>query len=133
LQRLEQLPKVEKFTDWPEPLRLLGSHASSRPLEQCEAAVESARMKGDRVAEAHALSELGHAYFMLPDASRAVDCYLEAVAIARELGDRKAEGEYLGCLGNDLLAQREFEQASRYCKDALGIARERGDRENEAN
>ncbi len=128
----EKAPREKEYTDWPDPLRLLSSHAGSRPLEQCEAAVESARMRGDRVAEAHALVELGHAYFALPDASRAVDCYLEAVAMTRELGDRKAEGEYLGCLGNGLFAQRELEQASQCFEDALGIARETGDPENEA-
>ena len=105
-----------------------GTAIARRSAKECEAALEVARVQGDRRGEATALLELGNAYLEVFATPLAVDSLQLALAIAREIGDQWTEGVALCGLGNAYLWGYNFQQAVDCHEQGLAIARTVGDR-----
>ena len=87
----------------------------------------------DQRERANILNELGTIYYLLSDATKAIEYYEQALAIAREIGDRRGEGNALGNLGIAYADLGDARKAIEYYEQALAIAREIGDRRSEGN
>ena len=100
-------------------------------IKWLEAALDSARKLGDRVNEGAALGNLGGAYNLLAEYSRAIEFYEQHRAIARAMGDRHGEGKDLGNLGVAYNSLGEHRRAIEFHEQALTVSRDIGDREGE--
>jgi tetratricopeptide (TPR) repeat protein len=97
-----------------------------------ELALPSARVLGDRLAEARLLVGLGVARHDLRQYESAVDHYRSALALMRELGFREGEAGVLTNLGNTLRRMGRL-RASIDCQEqSLRICRAIGDQAGEA-
>jgi tetratricopeptide (TPR) repeat protein len=111
-------------------------HLRQHPLDNIrwlESAVSAARRLDDRRAEANRLGNLGVAYDLLGERSRAIEHHEQALAIHREIGDRRGEGKDWGNLGNAYQSLGEHSRAAEYHRRNLAIALELGDRREESN
>src|SRR4029077_13471257 len=101
------------------------------PLEQIrwrEAALETARRRGDRSHEGSHLGNLGIAYKNLGELRRAIELYEQQLAITGEIGDRYSEGRALGNMGLPSAGLGEPHRAIELYQQWLTIARETGSR-----
>jgi tetratricopeptide (TPR) repeat protein len=92
-----------------------------RAREYYEQALAVARAIGDRQAEGSHLGNLGNAWLLLDNASRAKCLLSEALTIARVIGDRPNEGYHLANLGRAHRALGDVHGAQRYWQEALAI------------
>jgi DNA-binding SARP family transcriptional activator len=97
-----------------------------------EIALASARILGDRGAEASILSSLGEPYNDLGHHDKAIGLRLEAVAIYRDLGDLRGEAGALANVAVIFGLRGEPREALAYLERALPIFRDTGDAYNEA-
>jgi tetratricopeptide (TPR) repeat protein len=106
------------------------------PREQIrwrEAALEVARRRKDRTAEAAHLGSIGNAYNSLGDARRAVDIFKGVLAVAQEIKNENLEAAALMTLGLASMYLGETHQAIESYEQALDIFREVGDRRAEGS
>jgi tetratricopeptide (TPR) repeat protein/transcriptional regulator with XRE-family HTH domain len=96
------------------------------------AAVRAARLLGDRLGEANALSDLGDAQRLLTDLSASRQALEEALSIYRELGDRAGQASVLSALGAIRQKAGDYSGSARILQEALGICRELDDRAGQA-
>lgn len=97
------------------------------PRKMGEAAVAAARSRGDRPAEATALTDLGIIVLSEGDPRTAVGLFEPALAIARELGDLDREADILGNLGMAMMYLQQPDRARQLFEQELAHARSRGD------
>ncbi len=102
----------------PEP-----DDASPRKLG--EAALTAARAKGDRPAEATALTDLGIIVLSEGDPRTAVSLLEPALAIARELGEVDREADIMGNLGMAMMYLQQPDRALQLFEHELAHARSR--------
>jgi tetratricopeptide (TPR) repeat protein len=98
------------------------------PRGAAEQLLAAARSRGDRRAEATALTDLGIIHRQEGDPQRAVALLEEALPITRELGDRSAERDVLGHLGMALLGVGQAPRALELLEQELALARAAHDR-----
>jgi tetratricopeptide (TPR) repeat protein len=120
---------------WRLPIALWGYFTLRTPwidwVATYRTGLESARLLGDRRAEAWLLGGLGIAYRDLRRYPDALDSYDRAVTLAREVGDRYGEGWTLGSKGVALWELKRFDEALRCSGEALAVFRDLGDRYGE--
>ena len=92
-----------------------------------ESGLKSARVLGDRMAEAWMLNNLGMA-FGLQRKEEAVGCSEEALAIYREIGDRPGQARAANNVAQACLRVRRFPQAVKAARRSLAVQRQAGDR-----
>ncbi|MEU3460671.1 BTAD domain-containing putative transcriptional regulator [Streptomyces sp. NPDC006733] len=97
-----------------------------------ELALPSARVLGDRLAEARLLVGLGVAEHDLRHYPAAVGHYVAALALMREVGFRNGEAGVLSNLGNTSRRMGRQAEAIGYQQAALAICRASGDQPGEA-
>jgi tetratricopeptide (TPR) repeat protein len=97
------------------------------PLPAAEQLLAAARQRGDRRAEAQALTDLGILHYQEGDARRAAALLEEAVALGRELGDDSVEKDALGHLGLAAFALGQTARARDLLAASLRHAREARD------
>ncbi len=95
-----------------------------------EGGLNSARVLGDRMAEAWMLNNLGMV-FGLQRKEQAVACFEEALAIYREIGDQSGEFRAANNVAQACLRVRRFPQALEAARQALAVQRQAGDRYGE--
>lgn len=101
-------------------------------LPQSEAALQAARRRGNRMAEAGAHGYLGNVYVRLGDPRNAIHHYDAQLVILQELGDRANEGYALSNISGAYLILSDFQRAREYAERSLDILRELGDRQGES-
>ena len=116
-------PPQSGFTTTESAPPLLGN-----PREQAEQLLASARLSGDRGAQAVALTDLGSALVRGGDSVRALVILEEAAQLGRQLEDRSMENDALGILGMAFQAAGQPGRALEVLGQALAYARETGDR-----
>jgi tetratricopeptide (TPR) repeat protein len=97
------------------------------PMGAAEQLLAAARARGDRHAEALALTDLGILTYQSGDAQRAAALLGEALVLSREMGDRSAEKDVLGHLGLASFALGQTQRAQEFFQQALRFAREAQD------
>ncbi len=97
------------------------------PVPVTEGLLAQARQRGDRRAEALALTDLGILRYHDGNVPLAAELLEKAVAICRELGDHRAEKEALAQLGLTACALGQAGRARELLGEALRYAREAGD------
>lgn len=97
-----------------------------------EKALQLARERNDRGAEADWLSNLGGTISQLGQNARAIEYYEQALMIHREIGYRNGEALDLGGLASRYAEIGQLARAVEYHEQALLLNRESKDRENEA-
>ena len=95
-----------------------------------EGGLNSARVLGDRMAEAWMLNNLGMA-FGLQRKEQAVGCFEEALAIYREIGDQPGQARAANNVAQACLRMRRFPQALEAARRSLAVQRQAGDRYGE--
>jgi tetratricopeptide (TPR) repeat protein len=95
-------------------------------------AQEAAERMGDLAAAAHALNNLGTAYWRQGGHRRAEEHYLQALALFRDLGDRYGQARTLGNLATVFSRQGGHRRAEEHYLQALALFRDLGDRYGEA-
>ena len=95
-----------------------------------EGGLNSARVLGDRMAEAWMLNNLGMA-FGLQRKEQAVGCFEEALAIYREIGDQPGQARAANNVAQACLRMRRFPRALEAARRSLAVQREAGDRYGE--
>jgi tetratricopeptide (TPR) repeat protein len=120
---------------WRLPIALWGYFTLRTPWVDWVATyrigLESARVLGDRRAEAWLLGGLGIAYRDLRRFPDALDSYDRAIGVAREVGDRYGEGWTLGSKSVALWELKRFDEALRCSVEALAVFRDLDDRYGE--
>ena len=96
-------------------------------------ALHAAYDAGDRVGEAHALTNLGTVYWRQGRYQQAAEHHQQALALFREIDDRVGEARTLGNLGLVYRRQGRYQQAAEHQRQALALFREIDDRNGEAN
>jgi tetratricopeptide (TPR) repeat protein len=96
-------------------------------------AVQAARLIGDRLGEANALSDLGTVRRETSDGPAAALAAEQSLRIYRELGDRLGEANALSDLGTARRQADDYPAAVQAAEQALETYREFGDRRGEAN
>jgi tetratricopeptide (TPR) repeat protein len=96
-------------------------------------AARAARLSGDHIAEASALTKLGSTYFRQGNYQSAAGHYEQAVAIYSQSPDRRGEARVVNELGLVNLQRGQLREATIYIERAIALFRELGDRANEAN
>jgi hypothetical protein len=89
------------------------------------------RRWGDRAAEGKAYGNLGCAYELQGDFSKAIKYHVQDLAVANEVGNRAAEGEAYGNLVGAYHSEGDYSKAIEYHVQDLAIAKEVGDRAGE--
>ncbi|MHB1559727.1 MAG: tetratricopeptide repeat protein, partial [Isosphaeraceae bacterium] len=97
------------------------------PRKQAEEALATARSKGDRMAEAAALTDLGIILLNEGDPRGAVGLLEPALALAREFGDVEREADVMGNLGMAMLHLQQPDRARQLFEQELAHGRSRGD------
>lgn len=95
-----------------------------------EGGLDSARILGDRLAEAWMLNNLGMV-FGLQRKERAVDCFEEALAIYREIGDQSGEARSANNIAQACLRLCRFPEALEAAERSLAVQQQVGDRYGE--
>ena len=95
-----------------------------------ESGLNSARVLGDRMAEAWMLNNLGMA-FGLQRKEQAVACFEEALAIYREIGNQRGKARAANNVAQACLRVRRFPQALEAARRSLAVQRQAGDRYGE--
>ncbi len=98
-----------------------------------QAALALARRTGDQTAQAHALTDLGGAYWRLRRSPESLTCLREALTLHRELGDRWGQGVSLSSLGRVYGQVGRFTEAIACLQEALTLRRESGNRHDQAD
>ena len=96
------------------------------------AAVDAARLCGDRAAEARALNDLGMICQYQGRYPAAVGYLDSALALYREVGDHEGESAAVNNLGSICFRRGDHEQALRRLREALAVSRRAGYRYGEA-
>jgi tetratricopeptide (TPR) repeat protein len=102
-------------------------------ISRHKTAAHSARCCGDRLAQAHALANLGVVQERAGDYLEAAQAHKEALILYRELGDRLGEGRAVRERGIICSMTGNYTAAVRDLREALAISRELGDRLGEAD
>ncbi len=92
--------------------------------------LDSARILGDRLAEAWMLNNLGMA-FGLQRKEQAVGCFEEALAIYREIGDQQGQVRAANNVAQACLRLRRFPEALQAARRSLAVQQQAGDRYSE--
>jgi tetratricopeptide (TPR) repeat protein len=109
-----------------------GGHPADAIAVHTEAR-DAARLTGDGIAEAGALTNLGVVYWQLGRHPAAVESLEQALALCRRLGDGSGAARALGNLGVVHTTTGRHEAAADYHRQALDRFVELGDRVGEAN
>jgi tetratricopeptide (TPR) repeat protein len=102
-----------------------------RALRCTQLALEVARERKDRRAEAAIVDNLGGLFTSLGDSVRALELHGQALTIAREIGDQSVESSALGNLANRYSALGRMAEAIDHYHQALAFHRELEDRRME--
>jgi tetratricopeptide (TPR) repeat protein len=97
-----------------------------------QTALELARGRDDRAAEALAHNDLGGAYVQQGRYEEARASLLESLRISKDLGDRRGQAATLGNLGVIHLRRGRYQEALAYQRQSLKICRQLGDRRGQA-
>lgn len=97
------------------------------PREQAASVLAAARVSGDRLRIASALTDLGILYLREGAAPQAVTHLEEALDLVRRLGDRLRETDVIGNLGLAVMAVGQSQRALELCEQGLVYARADGD------
>src|SRR5271170_2512185 len=92
--------------------------------------LDSARILGDRLAEAWMLNNLGMA-FGLQRKEQAVGCFEEALAIYREIGDQQGQARAANNVAQACLRLCRFPEALQAARRSLTVQQQAGDRYGE--
>jgi DNA-binding SARP family transcriptional activator len=92
--------------------------------------LDSARILGDRLAEAWMLNNLGMA-FGLQRKEQAVGCFEEALAIYREIGDQQGQARAANNVAQACLRLCRFPEALQAARRSLAVQQRAGDRYGE--
>ena len=111
-------------------LELEGPWYEAAALHQ--AAADEAARRGDRLAAAAALSDLGRVRIVTSDYPAALAAHQRALDVFRSLGDRLGEANSLGDLGRVRYFEDDYAAALEFLEPALAICREIGDRLGQA-
>jgi DNA-binding SARP family transcriptional activator/Tfp pilus assembly protein PilF len=95
-------------------------------------AAASAGERGDRIAEANALVDLGRSNGFLGETDRALKHLAHAAEIYRGMGEKRGEANALLAVGRVHLQRGEFKLLIKPCEHALAMYRKLGDRPSEA-
>jgi DNA-binding SARP family transcriptional activator len=95
-----------------------------------EIGLASARVAGDRLAEAWMLNNLGIA-FGIQHMGESIACFEQALALCREIGDSRGETRAANNLANAYFDLRRFDQALAMAEKALIVQRRAGRRSGE--
>jgi DNA-binding SARP family transcriptional activator/tetratricopeptide (TPR) repeat protein len=95
-------------------------------------ALDLARRTHDQAGQAHALNDLGLAYWQLGRYDDARDCHQQGLGIFRELGNRRGQATSLNNLGGVFWRLGKYEEAIGCYLEGLAIDRELGDRHGQA-
>jgi len=97
------------------------------------AAIQAAWHLGDRLGQAHALTDLGDVRWLTGDYLAAAQAHEQALGIYRDLGDPLGQAHALTALGVVRLRTGEYPAGAQALEQALGIYRDRGDRSGQAD
>ncbi|GAA4803800.1 ATP-binding protein [Streptomyces ziwulingensis] len=111
-------------------LRLQGPWDEAIALHQ--SAATSARLTGDRLAQAAALRELGEVRYMTGNLPVTADLLNQALGLSRALGDRLGEAGARWTLGRVRYLTGDYPAATALLQQALDLYRALGDRLGEA-
>jgi tetratricopeptide (TPR) repeat protein len=92
----------------------------------------AARHTGDPAEQAHALTNLGAAYFRLGRPGPAAEHYQQALDLFRHAGDLAGQARTLNNLGTIVERSGHYRRATDHCTQALTLFRQTGDRTGEA-
>jgi len=92
--------------------------------------LSSARILGDRLAEAWMLNNLGMA-FGLQRKEQAVGCFEQALAIYREIGDQQGQARAANNVAQACLRLCRFPEALQAARQSLAVQQQAGDRYGE--
>ncbi|MBT2224727.1 tetratricopeptide repeat protein [Nonomuraea sp. NEAU-A123] len=95
-------------------------------------ALEAARRRGDKAAEASALLDLAWVHWRQGRYEASYEICGPALDLCREVGDRLGESRAHNTLGNVCLRQHAYERADHHLEHSLGLSREIGNRVGEA-
>ncbi|HUR07593.1 MAG TPA: tetratricopeptide repeat protein, partial [Nonomuraea sp.] len=95
-------------------------------------ALEAARRRGDKAAEAAASLDLAWVHWRQGRYEESYEICGPALDLCREIGDRLGESRAHNTLGNVCLRQHEYERADHHLEHALALSREIGNRVGEA-
>jgi tetratricopeptide (TPR) repeat protein len=95
-------------------------------------AIEAARGLGDRLGQAHALTELGVVRYLTGEYRPAADLIGQALDLYRQLGDRLGQAHALTELGDVRFLTGEYGQAADLIGQGLDLYRQLGDRLGQA-
>jgi tetratricopeptide (TPR) repeat protein/transcriptional regulator with XRE-family HTH domain len=96
------------------------------------AAAAAARSLGDRLGQANALNDLGHARRLTGDYPAAAQALEQALSIYRDLGDRLGEANVISDLGIVRYLAGDYPAAAQVLEQALTIYQDVGDRLGQA-
>ncbi len=95
-------------------------------------ALDAAKARGDREAEAVALDNLGLVYASRGDLDKAEERHGKALAIQEEIGNRRGQAHDLGNLGLVYFHRGEMDKAEEHHKKSVAILEEIGNRLGQA-
>ena len=73
-------------------------------------------------------SQLGNAYFYLPEYEKALEFHRHDLTLTRTLADREGEAKASGNLGNTLKVLGKFDEAVLYCMRHFELSKEANDK-----
>jgi DNA-binding SARP family transcriptional activator len=109
----------------------LGKHWAEW-IDTYEVALASARLLGDRAAQAWILDSFGEPFTHLGELDKAISLRTAAAGILQDMGDRTGLAQAFGNLGIDFSMAGQPGEARGYFQQALAIFRELGDAHNQA-
>ncbi|MFI7702144.1 tetratricopeptide repeat protein [Nonomuraea sp. NPDC049480] len=95
-------------------------------------ALDAARRRGDKAAEAPALLDLAWVYWRQGRYEESSETCRSALDLCREIGDLLGQSRAHNTLGNVCLRQQEYARADHHLRHALGLSREIGNPVGEA-